>query len=201
MASDSRPEVLIRSADELDRWLSQHGEASTGAWLVRFKAGSGEPQVPWSDVVDVLLCHGWIDRVPRKLDAERSLLLITPRRPGSAWSAVNRRKIEALTSEGRMRPAGLRTVATAKERGSWSRLEVIDELEVPVDLAVALASLPDAVANFARFPPSSRRGILEWIVLAKRPETRARRILETAEKASRNLKANHPAGRDKGPNG
>jgi uncharacterized protein YdeI (YjbR/CyaY-like superfamily) len=197
--NDTRPHLVVRTTEELDAWLSEHGSTSAGVWLVRFKSGSGEPVVAWSDVVDVLLCHGWIDSAPRKLDAARSLLLITPRRPDSAWSAVNRAKVLRLVETGRMRPAGERAIAVAKERGAWSRLEVVDNLEIPVDLGVALDGLPEARANFERFPPSSRRGILEWIALAKRPETRAARVLETAEKASRNIKANHPVGRDRGP--
>jgi uncharacterized protein YdeI (YjbR/CyaY-like superfamily) len=98
-----------------------------------------------------------------------------------------------------MTSAGQAAIDRAKKDGSWDRLNEVDQLIVPDDLAKALVSRPRAQKFFQRFPASSQRGILEWIHSAKRPETRARRIAETVEKASRNIKANHPKGRDRGP--
>jgi uncharacterized protein YdeI (YjbR/CyaY-like superfamily) len=199
MKTDALPHVTIRSAADLDAWLSGDGLCADGAWLIRFKKGSGEPWVPWNEVVDVLLCHGWIDSVPRKLDAARSMLLITPRRPDSPWSAANRSKVAILLEAGRMTPAGLRAVEVAKARGAWDRLVETDDLSIPADLGAALDAVSEARENFERFPKSARRAILEWITLAKRPETRARRVQDTAVKAGQNLKANHAPGRDRGP--
>jgi uncharacterized protein YdeI (YjbR/CyaY-like superfamily) len=150
-------------------------------------------------VVDEALCFGWIDSLPRRLDADRSMLLLSPRKPGSGWSKVNKDKVARLTADGRMAPAGLAKVEAAKADGSWARLDAVDALAEPDDLVAALDADPAARANFDAFPRSSRRGILEWIVNAKRPETRAARIATTVALASENRKANHPAGRDAGP--
>lgn len=185
--------VTVASRAELRAWLAANHDRDEAIWLVTFKKGGGRPHVPWSDVVDEALCFGWIDSLPRKLDAERTMLLLSPRRPGSRWSRINRDKVERLTAAGLMTPAG-----AAKADGSWQALDTVDALLVPDDLAAALAGHPPAAARFAAFSPSSRRGILEWIAAARRPDTRARRITETAELAARNIKANHPAGRDRG---
>ncbi|MFY7960030.1 MAG: YdeI/OmpD-associated family protein [Elsteraceae bacterium] len=123
------------------------------------------------------------------------MLLLSPRREGSAWSAVNKTKIQRLVETGRMTSAGQEKIDHAKLDGSWDRLETVDALIIPDDLARALAATPNAAARFAAFSPSSRRGILEWILSAKRPETRKKRIAETASLAARNIKANHPTGR------
>ena len=205
MASNRRPgldeleRVQVRSVGELRRWLEANHGRTQGVWLVTWRKGADRPYVPWPDVVDELLCFGWVDSLPRKLDEARTMLLITPRRAGSAWSAVNKQKVGRLRTEGRMTPAGEACVEAAVHDGSWTRLDVVETLVLPDDLVAALSSSPPALDNFERFPASSRRGILEWIQAARRPGTRERRIAETAEKAARNVKANHPRGRDAGP--
>ncbi len=127
------------------------------------------------------------------------MLLISPRKAGSNWSRVNKKIVAKLEAEGNMAPAGKAVVAQAKLDGSWSRLDDVEKLVIPDDLAQALDGVPDARELFERFPPSSKRAILEWILNAKQPSTRARRIAETAVKAGKNIKANHPKGRDLGP--
>lgn len=198
-ALDALPRVEITSAADLRAWLAaNHGQAGS-VWVVTWKTGGGRPHVPWGAVVDEALCFGWIDSVPRKLDDDRSMLLLSPRKPGSGWSKVNKDKVARLTADGRMAPPGLAKVAAAQDDGSWSRLDAVDAMEEPADLTAALDAVPAARANFDAFPRSSRRGILEWITNAKRPETRAARIATTVSLAAENRKANHPAGRDAGP--
>lgn len=186
---DTYPQVEVPSRAALRAWLEEHQERDGGVWLVTFKKGQG-PHVPWGDLVEELLCFGWVDSKPRKLDERRTMLLATPRKPKSAWSKLNKDRVLALTEAGLMRPRGLRMVALAKERGTWSVLDEVDALIVPPDLAFALEKAPSALANFEAFPPSTRRGILEWIVQAKRPETRRARIEETARLAAMNERAN-----------
>ncbi len=187
------------SIEDLRTWLEHHHAASGSVWLVRWKAGSGRKVVPYADIVDELLCFGWIDSVPRKLDEHRFLTLISPRSPASNWSGVNKRKVERLEREGRLRPAGAAMVALARENGTWSFLDDVDRLELPPDLVEALDATGNARRLFERFAPSAKRGILEWIKCAKTPATRARRVAATAERAAENRKANFPAGRDAGP--
>lgn len=195
---DDLPRVEVRSIDELDAWLAANGAASGSVWIVTYKKGRG-PFVAYADMVDTLLAHGWIDSLPRTLDADRTMHLASPRKAGSAWSAINKAKIARLAAEGLMRPNGLAVVNRAKADGSWAALDGVETLVPPADLAAALVANPEAERHFARFPPSSRRGILEWIAAAKTATTRGKRIAETVAKAAENRKANHPAGRDAGP--
>jgi uncharacterized protein YdeI (YjbR/CyaY-like superfamily) len=195
---DALPRVEVRSSDDLDAWLAANGSDSGSVWLVTFKKGRG-PHLAYADMVDMLPAHGWIDSLPRALDVDRTMHLASPRKPRSAWSAINKAKVARLAAEGRMRPAGLAAVERAKADGSWAALDGVETLEPPPDLAAALAATPEAERYFAHFPPSSRRGILEWISAAKTAATRAKRIADTVAKAAENRKANHPAGRDAGP--
>ncbi|MEO1483949.1 MAG: YdeI/OmpD-associated family protein [Myxococcota bacterium] len=191
--------LQISSADDLRRWLHKNHAQQESVWLVTWKKASDGPYVPRRDVLEALLAFGWIDSVPRKLDAARTMLLVSPRQAGSNWSKVNKDIVKKLSAEGRMEMPGAVAVERSKRDGSWNRLDKVETLNIPEDLASALDGLPNAREHFDRFPPSSRRGILEWIENAKRPETRARRVAETAEKAENNIKANHPKGRDQGP--
>ena len=199
MADDVLERVEIDSAAALRRWLAAHHDRAGSVWLVTWKKGSGRPHVSWDEIVDECLCFGWIDSLPRALDERRTMLRISPRDPKSLWSGANKRRVRRLERQGRMTGAGRRAVELAKRTGTWSALDEVERLEVPPDLAAALDATPGARRRFDRFPPSSRRGILEWITTAVRPATRARRIAETARKAAENRKANFPAGRDAGP--
>ena len=192
-------QVEISSAASLREWLLENHTQKDSVWLVRRKKGRGRTYVSYEDVVDQLICFGWVDSLPRKLDADRSLLLISPRNPGSNWSARNKERVQRLAGLGWMEPSGLALVAEAKRNGAWNALDEVEQGILPPDLIESLEAYPQAARYFDRFPPSSKRGILEWIAKAKRPETRRRRVVETARKASQNLKANHPKGRDAGP--
>ena len=191
MAGD-HPRVEVASRAELRAWLQGNHTRTTSIWLVTWKKAAVARHVPYSDVVDEALCFGWIDSLPRKLDADRTMVRLSPRKPGSAWSAVNKTKIERLLADGRMTNAGLAAIDRAKADGSWSLLDSSATLSPPPDLAKALTADPAAKLNFDAFPPSVRRAILEWITQAKTPETRARRINETARLAADNIRANHP---------
>jgi uncharacterized protein YdeI (YjbR/CyaY-like superfamily) len=189
---DDLERVDIDSLPQWRDWLSRRHGQSDSVWVVTWKKRSGGPHVPYSDVVDEALCFGWIDSLPRKLDENRSMLLLSPRRDGSNWSAVNRRKVERLTAEGRMAPPGLAKVAKAKIDGTWSILDAVEATEVPADLAAALDAEPEAARSFAGFARSARRGILEWLATARTPGTRTKRIAEIVAYAAVGLRANFP---------
>lgn len=182
-------QVEIRSRAELRAWLSANHSRTASIWLVTWKKHTPH-HVPYSEVVDEALCFGWIDSQPKLLDADRSMLRLSPRKPGSGWSKVNKDKIERLTRAGLMAEPGLEKIAAAKRDGSWSRLDAANADTLPSDLVAAFARYPGAAETFAVFPPSARRAILEWISLAKRPETRAARIEETASLAAKGERAN-----------
>ena len=146
---------------------------------------SGRTGLEYEDAVQEALCFGWIDGRAGKLDDQRTMLWFSPRKPGSGWARTNKVRIERLLAEGLMTEAGLARVEQARQDGSWTLLDAVEDLLVPDDLAAAFADHPGAAERWEGFPPSVRRAALEWIVQAKRPETRARRVGETADLAAK----------------
>jgi uncharacterized protein YdeI (YjbR/CyaY-like superfamily) len=148
--------------------------------------------VPWPEVVRELLSYGWIDSRGRRVDEDRTSLLVGPRRRGSGWSKVNKEHLKVLFAEGRMQPSGIAAVERAKADGSWTRLDEVETLREPDDLRRALDGEPRARQAWDAFPRSSRRAILEWISSAKREPTRARRVASTVSEAAAGRRANQP---------
>ena len=171
-------------------WLAEHHARDEGVWLIRYKQAAGKPTVSYDEAVEEALCFGWIDSLPRKLDAERTMLYFAPRKAGSGWSRPNKERIRRMTAAGKMTPTGQAKIDAAKADGSWSALDDVENLVVPGDLAEAFAQHPGSEAHWEAFPRSVKRGILEWIASAKRDATRARRVEETARLAQRNERAN-----------
>ena len=178
------------SRDEWRAWLEANHTRTVGVWLVMAKKASGKPRVDYAEAVEEALCFGWIDSKAGTVDEERSRLWMAPRKPGTGWSRLNKTRVERLVAEGRMAAPGLAKIEAAKADGSWSALDASEALEMPPELEAALAGFPDAERHFHAFPPSARKAILQWIGLAKRPETRAARIAETARLANENVRAN-----------
>jgi uncharacterized protein YdeI (YjbR/CyaY-like superfamily) len=171
-------------------WLEQNHTRKEGVWLVTYKKATGKPRVEYGESVEEALCFGWVDSKGNKLDEERSLLWFAPRKNGSNWSASNKERVERLIAAGLMAPAGLARIEAAKADGSWNALDAVEALEIPPDLQAVLGSYSAARQNFEAFPRSVKRAILEWISNAKRPETRAKRIEETARLAQEDIRAN-----------
>jgi uncharacterized protein YdeI (YjbR/CyaY-like superfamily) len=185
-------QVEVASRAELRDWLVAHHTQTESVWLVTFKKAAGARHLPYDAIVEEALSFGWVDSVPRALDAQRSMRLLSPRKPGSAWSRVNKARVERLILSGRMAKPGLAAIDRAKADGSWHRLDVVESLAIPEDLAAALKRHEGGAAYFEGFPRSSKRSILEWIGGAKRAETRLQRIEETARLAAHNRRAHHP---------
>jgi uncharacterized protein YdeI (YjbR/CyaY-like superfamily) len=167
-------------------WLIEHHARSSGVHLVSWRRGAGRTSVPYEEAVEEALCVGWVDSVAGRLDETRSLQWFSPRRPRSGWARSNKERVERLTAAGLMLPAGLAAIEEAKRTGTWTMLDDVENLVVPEDLAAALDASPPARQHWEAFPRSPRRAILEWIVQARRPETRARRIAQVAQYAARN---------------
>jgi uncharacterized protein YdeI (YjbR/CyaY-like superfamily) len=174
-------------------WLIDNHLASRGVFLVSWRRGSGKTSVSYEDAVEEALCVGWIDSSGKTIDAERSIQWFAPRRPGSAWARSNKERVARLTAAGLILPAGLEAIEAAKRSGSWTMLDDVENLVVPDDLVGALAVSPHARGHWDAFPRSARRAMLEWVVQAKRPDTRAKRIAAIAEGAARNERAYPPA--------
>ena len=172
------------------QWLAAHHTSAPGAWLVYCKKASGIPSVTYAEAVEEALCFGWIDSHPRKLDADRTQLLFTPRKPRSGWSKVNKERLARLEAAGQLMPAGLAAIAKARQNGAWESLDAAEAGLVPDELAAALAADAAAARHFAAFSPSARKGILTWVLGARQPATRARRVAEAVRMAALGKRAN-----------
>lgn len=190
MRSFEHVEVTDRAG--LRAWLAAHHTQSDPVWLVTYKKHCGARHVSWHTLVEEVLCFGWIDSHARPVDADRTKRLISPRRPGSIWSALNKRRLIELEAAGRMTDAGRAVIERASADGSWTLYDDCEALIVPDDLGAALEATPGAEAAWQGFPDSSKRAMLWWIKSAKRASTRAIRIAETARLAGLGLRANFP---------
>jgi len=170
-------------------WLEANHASSTGAWLVTWRKGHG-PVLDYGEAVEEALCFGWVDSTGGRYDEHRTKLYFAPRKVRSVWSASNKERVVRLIADGLMHAAGLAAIERAKANGSWTALDAIEQGIVPPDLSAALEAHPPAAERFAAFPWSARRAILIWVADAKKPETRAARVLETAVRAAKNERAN-----------
>lgn len=189
-AQDDGERVHAETVDAWAEWLEAHHGRDGGVWLVSWKKHTSRPAISYEEAVIEALRFGWIDSKGRRLDEDRTMLWFSPRRAGSAWSRPNKERIARLEQQGRMAAAGRAMVDRARADGSWSALDDVENLVVPDDLADAFASHPGSRAHWDEFPRSARRAILEWIMQAKRADTRARRVDQTARLAARGQRAN-----------
>jgi len=183
--------IVPRDRRDLRAWLKKHHGQKQSVWVTLFKKGTGKENLTNADLTEEALCFGWIDSVPRKVDSIRFQMLLSPRKPKSAWSKINKGRVEKLIREGLMTGAGLEKVRAAKADGSWSALEKSDRLEAPHELTTALRKNKKAEAFYHSITPGSKKVILEWIGSAKTEETRQKRIAETVRLAAKGLRANH----------
>jgi uncharacterized protein YdeI (YjbR/CyaY-like superfamily) len=176
--TDQLSELLLANAAAWRTWLSKHHGDPAGVELVLAKKGTTEPtELTYDQALDEALCHGWIDGQVRRRDARTYRQRFTPRRARSQWSERNVGHVERLLSEGRVHPAGLAAVERAKEDGRWEAAYPGQKtIEVPADLATALAAEPRAQANFELLSSQNRYAVLYRIHSAKRNDTRTRRI-------------------------
>ena len=181
----------MKNRAEWRRWLVKNHARSPGIWLVFDKKSSRADRLAYADSVEEALCYGWIDSTLRPIDDAQYMQLFTPRKPKSGWSRLNKQRLERLIEQGLMAEAGLAAIEVAKANGSWAKLDAIEDLTIPDDLAAALAKVPDAARNFAAFAPSARKGYLHWVQNTVRPETRAFRVAEVVRHAAAGRKSRH----------
>lgn len=185
-ALDDAPRVQADDQATWRAWLEANHATARGVWLVTWRPRSGRAGLDYDAAIEEALCFGWVDSTAGRVDEDRGRLYFSPRRARSVWAATNKARVERLVAEGRMAPAGLAAVARAKANGSWETLDTVERLEVPEDLAIALDEHPPAAANFAAFPPSTRKQLLGWVATAVRPATRRARVTKVAQAAARN---------------
>jgi uncharacterized protein YdeI (YjbR/CyaY-like superfamily) len=171
------PIELFERQQDWEAWLEEHHANSAGLWLRLAKKGSGIQSLSYAEALEVALCYGWIDGQKKSYDESSWLQKFTPRGPKSIWSKINREKAQQLIESGKMRPAGLKAIESAKGDGRWdAAYDSQRSAEVPTDFQAALDSNPEAQAFFATLNRVNRYAILFRIQTAKKPETRAKRI-------------------------
>lgn len=179
--------LLIHFEDgaQLESWLEENGESHDEVWVEIYKKHTGVKSVAWPEIVDTVLCFGWIDSQSRRIDEDRYRQRLTPRRSRSKWSKINRAKAERLIAEGRMRQSGLAEIERAKADGRWeAAYDSPASARVPEDLAAALAER-ELTSAFEKLDAQNRFQILHRLQTVKRPETRVRRIDECCEMLAR----------------
>lgn len=169
-----------KSRQDWRRWLQKNHMKEDSVWLIYYKKNTNLTSLTWDDAVEEALCFGWIDSKRQPLDDKRFRQLFGKRKPKGTWSRINKKRVELLIEQGLMTKAGLDAIETAKQNGSWTILDEVEELTVPADLAKAFRKVPGSKKYFSGLARSYKRILLQWLVLAKRPETRQKRIDEIA---------------------
>lgn len=176
------------SKQDWRNWLELNHKNEEAIWLIIHKKGSSKPNLTWSDAVDEALCFGWIDSVKRSIDSEKYTQYFTKRKAKSNWSKINKDKIVKLKELGLMTEAGLKSIEIAQQNGSWTILDSVENHEIPIDLEEVFNQSPEIKDYFFSLSKSVRKTILYWIVVAKRPETRHKRLNEIVENAKHSRK-------------
>jgi len=177
-----------KSRQEWREWLQENHDKKQSIWIIYYKKKSNVPTIIYSDAVDEALCFGWIDSKAKPLDEEKYMQFFSRRKVKSVWSRINKEKVERLIKEGLMTEAGFEIIEKAKQNGSWTILDEAEALIIPQDLDDEFQRRPNAKNYFLGLSKSDKRNILQWLVLAKRPETRQKRISEIIELADQNQK-------------
>lgn len=182
------PEVFYPTSQHAWRqWLEKNHVSEQAVWLVYYSKKSAIKSLTWSEAVDVALCYGWIDSKHIKIDEQTSHQYFTKRKPQSTWSKVNKEKVVRLIEHNLMTEAGMKCIEVAKQNGSWTILDDVEELIVPADLDAAFSKHPGTKDYFLSQSKSARKFMLSTLVLAKRPETRQKRIDDIIVKTTQNL--------------
>lgn len=184
--SDTTPDNFHPSDRKAWRqWLVKHHHVKISVWVVFNKVKTGQRGLSWSEAVDEALCFGWIDSKAVTLDEHQYKQFFSRRKPKSIWSRINKEKVDRLIADGLMTEAGMRCIEIAKENGSWTSHDAVEDLIIPKDLEKAFKLHKGSKTFFTGLSKSVKKTMLYWIGSAKRPETRQRRIDEVAELAGR----------------
>ncbi|KGE85589.1 MAG: YdeI/OmpD-associated family protein [Phaeodactylibacter xiamenensis] len=175
--------VEVKSSEELRQWLLKNYPQSESVWLVTYKKSEVGKYDSREEVLDELLCFGWIDGIRRKLDETRTMQLIAPRK-AQHWAKTYKDRAQKLMDENRMHEAGLQSIQSGKESWLWNFMDDVDNLVIPDDLNAALQQLEGAKGFFDQINDSSKRFVLRWIKLTKTQKTRMNRINKIAHLSS-----------------
>ncbi|MCC9042959.1 YdeI/OmpD-associated family protein [Myroides sp. M-43] len=170
-----------QSRKDWRQWLENNHQSKQSIWLVYYNKQSMIPSISWREAVDEALCFGWIDSKTKKVDDSSFIQYFSKRKPKSIWSKINKEIVQLLIDNNRMTKAGFESIEIAKQNGSWSILDEVEELIIPDDLEIAFNRHNGSKDYFLSLSKSTKKIILSWIVLAKRQETKQKRIDEVVE--------------------
>lgn len=183
------PELYFKTDKEWRDWLHKNHKSYKGVYLIFYKVQHENDSMRWEEAVKVALCYGWIDSTVKSLGDGKRRQYFTPRNPKSVWSALNKKYLEELISENLMHESGLQTIKTAKQNGSWTALDAVENGMIPEDLQIEFDKNPNAFDNYQNFSPSYRKSYLYWLNQAKREDTRKKRITEIIQLCANNIKS------------
>lgn len=173
------------------KWLEKNHQSKQSVWLIYFRSATKVASLSWSEAVDEALCFGWIDSTKKTIDQERYMQYFSRRKPNSTWSKINKDKVAKLIQSSQMTKAGFESIETAKQNGTWSLMDDVEKLIIPEDLKMALNNHESSMEFFQSQSKSIRKSMLHWVVIAKRPETRKKRISEIARSAAKGMRPDH----------
>ncbi|MFH4964106.1 YdeI/OmpD-associated family protein [Gaetbulibacter sp. M235] len=186
---EKNSELYFKSDDEWRKWLHDNHASSKGIHLIFYKVDHENDSMRWEEAVKVALCYGWIDSTVKSLGDGKRRQYFTPRNNKSVWSALNKKYIEELTELDLMHAAGLEKIEIAKQNGSWTELDDVENGIIPNDLQSEFDKNPIAYTNYQNFAPSYRKSYLYWLNQAKRETTRQKRITEIIQLCTNNIKS------------
>lgn len=179
----------FKNTKEWRAWLHENHNISKGICLILFKVNSPFESMRWEEAVQVAICYGWIDSTSKRIDDEKRKQVFTPRKDKSVWSKLNKSYIENLSKDNLIHESGLKKIEIAKQNGSWTSLDAVEDLIIPEDLLIAFDNNNLAFANYKNFSPSYRKSYLYWLNQAKREATRYKRIMEIISLCEDNKKS------------
>lgn len=185
MTSNETPSFSPKSRQQWRDWLQKKHNKKESVWLIYYKKKTNITSLTWDEAVEEALCFGWIDSKRQPIDDEKFRQFFGKRKAGGTWSKINKQRVQRLAEAGLMSQAGMDAIENAKRDGSWSILDEVEELIIPSDLAKAFRAVPKSRQYFKGLNRSSKRLLLQWIQLAKRPETREKRVKEIAKSAGK----------------
>jgi uncharacterized protein YdeI (YjbR/CyaY-like superfamily) len=173
-------QVYVKTRKEWRDWLNQNHNKSDCIWLVFYKKHAGKTTLEYEEAVEEALCFGWIDSIIKKIDDEKYVRKLTPRKADSRWSELNKKRITKLKKQGLLTEAGIMKVRDAKESGLWNKS---DRPQIPLnaleELECALTKNKKAKNFFDQLAPSYQKRFVGWISAAKKQETKKRRLRES----------------------
>jgi len=182
-------EIYFKNDTEWRKWLHENHTSSKGIHLIFYKVDHEKDSMRWEEAVKVALCYGWIDSTVKSLGNGKRRQYFTPRNNKSVWSALNKKYIEELTQSNLMHDAGLEKIEIAKQNGSWTELDNVENGIIPEDLQTQFNKNLKAFNNYNNFAPSYRKSYLYWLNQAKREDTRQKRITEIIQLCEQNIKS------------